>query len=367
VSPALKNYVYNEINKMKLEDLGYSAFFESNRRALGLDGYEVARVIAEYKEAYRVKNITNEYLAKISGRQMFKAVSREDYPRVGDWVAITERNTEEAVIHRLLPRQTILRRKYSNKSGAQVIGANIDVSFIIESVDRDYNLNRFERYFTMVNEGHIKPAIVLNKIDLIPEAELNLKMSQLKTRFKDINVIPISASTSQGLGGLMAYIERGKTYCFLGSSGVGKSSLINKLLGTDNIKTNTINLITGGGKHTTASRKMYFLENGGMVIDNPGMKEIGMTDANAGIENAFEEITALSLKCKYKGCSHTNETGCAVLAALKSGWLDGDKYSNYARLRKEAKEYKMTELEKGRSGRKFGKSVRKAQQKQTRK
>ena len=347
---------------MKLEDLGYSAFFESNRSALGLEGFEVARVIAEYREAYRVKNITNEYLAKISGRQMFNAESREDYPCVGDWVAITPRNTEEAVIHKLLPRQTILRRKYSNKSGAQVIGANIDVSFIIESVDKDYNLNRFERYFTMVNEGNIKPVIVLNKIDLITEAELDLKISQLKTRFADINVIPISAKTNLGLGGLMAYIESGKTYCFLGSSGVGKSSLINKLLGTDNIKTDTINLITGGGKHTTASRKMYFLGNGGMVIDNPGMKEVGMTDATAGIDSAFEEISALSEKCKYKDCSHTNEKGCAVLETLKSGGLDRDKYSNYTRLKKEAEYYSMTELEKRRKDRKFGRFIKKAQQ-----
>lgn len=347
---------------MKLEDLGYSAFFESNRSALGLGGFEVARVITEYREAYLVKNITNEYLAKISGRQMFKAESREDYPCVGDWVAITERNTEEAVIHRLLPRQTILRRKYSNKSGAQVIGSNIDVAFIIESMDRDYNLNRFERYFTMVNEGHIKPAIILNKIDLITQAELDLKMSQLKTRFPDIKVIPISAKTNRGLGGLTAYIEKGKTYCFLGSSGVGKSSLINKLLGTDNIKTSSINLITGGGQHTTASRMMYFLANGGMVVDNPGMKEIGMTDANAGIGNAFEEISALSENCKYTNCSHTNEKGCAVLEALKSGGLDAGKYSNYARLKKEAKYYEMTELEKRRKDRTFGRFIKKAQQ-----
>ncbi len=352
---------------MKLEDLGYSAFFESSRTALGLGNYGVARVIAEYKEAYRVKNTTNEWLAKITGRQMFKAKSREDYPCVGDWVAITARNTAEAVIHKLLPRQTILRRKYSNKSGAQVIGANIDAAFIIESMDRDYNLNRFERYFAMVTEGNIQPVIVLNKIDLISEAELDLKMAQLKDRFKDIDIIPISALTSKGLAGLMAYIAGGKTYCFLGSSGVGKSSLINKLLGTDDIKTKAINIVTGAGQHTTASRQMYFLTNGGMVIDNPGMKEIGLTDANAGIDNVFEEIVALSIKCKYKNCSHISEAGCAVLEALKTGELDKDKYANYVRLRKEAREYKMTEIEKGRSGRKFGRSVRQTQQKQRKK
>lgn len=347
---------------MKLEDLGYSPFFESNRLALGLEGYEVARVIAEYKEAYRVKNTANEYLARITGRQMFKATTREDYPCVGDWVAIKERNTREAVIHKLLPRKTVLRRKYSNKSGAQLIGANIDTAFIIESMDKDYNLNRFERYFTMVDEGHIQPVIVLNKIDLITDAELDLKVAQLKNRFKGIDAIPISALTSQGLSELMAYIEKGRTYCFLGSSGVGKSSLINKLLGTDNIKTNIINLITGQGQHTTAGRNMYFLSNGGMVIDNPGMKEIGLTDANAGIANVFEEIIALAAKCKYKNCSHTNESGCAVLAALKSGKLDKEQYANYVRLKKEAKYYEMTEVEKRRKDRKFGRFVKKAQQ-----
>jgi ribosome biogenesis GTPase len=347
---------------MKLEDLGYSEFFESSRTGLGLGDYEVARVIAEYKEAYRVKNIAGEWLAKITGRQMFKAKSREDYPCVGDWVAITRRNTAEAVIHKLLPRQTILRRKHSNKSGAQVIGANIDAAFIIESMDRDYNLNRFERYFAMVTEGNIQPVIILNKIDLIPEAELDLKLAQLKERFKDIDVIPISALTGAGLAGLMAYIAKGKTYCFLGSSGVGKSSLINKLLGTDNIKTNAINIVTGGGQHTTASRKMYFLTNGGMVIDNPGMKEIGLTDATAGIDNVFEEIVGLSIKCKYKNCSHISEAGCAVLLALHSGQLDSGKYENYVRLRKEAKYYEMTELEKRRTERKFGRFIKKAKQ-----
>ncbi|MFH0797643.1 MAG: ribosome small subunit-dependent GTPase A [Candidatus Omnitrophota bacterium] len=343
---------------MKLEDLGYGTF-ESNLKKLDLDGCLVARVIAEYKEAYRVRSVTGEYLAKITGKQMFNALSRADYPAVGDWVAITELNKEQAVINRILPRKTILRRKYSNKQESQIIATNIDVAFVIESVDRDYNLNRFERYFVLARDGNIKPAIVLNKIDLVSDAELNLKMDQIKDRFNDVDIILTSAIAERGLDKLMRYIIRGKTYCFLGSSGVGKSSLINKLLGRNSIKIREISRRTGRGKHATTSREIYFLENGGIVIDNPGMREVGMADSGAGIEDVFDEITSLSKNCKYVNCTHTHEPGCAVLDAVKSKELDENKYSNYVKLKKETEYYSMTELEKRRKDRQFGKFVKK--------
>jgi len=345
---------------MELEDLGYSAFFESNLEKLDLDRYLTARVIAEYKEAYRVRSVTGEYLAKITGKQMFNALSRADYPAVGDWVSITELNKEQAVIHRVLPRKTILRRKYSGKQESQIIAANIDVAFVIESVDRDYNLNRFERYFVLAKDGDIKPAIVLNKIDLVSDTELNFKIDQIKDRFNDVDIIPTSAIVEQGLDELMRYITKGKTYCFLGSSGVGKSSLINKLLGRNAIKTKEISRSTGKGKHTTSGREMYFLENGGIVVDNPGMREVGMADSGTGIEDVFGEITALSKNCKYVDCTHTHEPGCAVLDAVKSKKLGENKYSNYVKLQKETEYYSMTELEKRRKDRRFGKFVKKA-------
>jgi ribosome biogenesis GTPase len=175
----------NEIENIKLEDLGYNAFFQSNMSVLKLTDYLVARVIAEYKEVYRVKGIDGEYLAKITGKQIFNATKREDYPAVGDWVIITELDNDRAVIHMILPRQTILRRKYSNKQETQVIAANVDVALITESVDRDYNLNRLERYFVLVNEGNIEPTIILNKIDLISETEIKVKMGKIKNRFND--------------------------------------------------------------------------------------------------------------------------------------------------------------------------------------
>jgi ribosome biogenesis GTPase len=227
--------VNTEPKKLNIEDLGYDAFFESNRNKS--EGFSVARVIAEHKGIYEVINQNGRFLAKITGKRMFSASSREDYPTVGDWVAITELNAEQAVIHEILPRKTIIKRKFGkknrtgDKTEVQVIGANIDVAYVIESVDRDYNLNRLERYFVIVGEGGIKPAIVLNKTDLISREELNSKLSQIKQRFVGIDVIATSTVSAEGLDELRNYMSYGKTYCFLGSSGVGKSSLINKLIG----------------------------------------------------------------------------------------------------------------------------------------
>jgi len=200
---------------------------------------------------------------------------------------------------------------------------------VVESVDRDYNLNRFERYFAIANNGGIKPAIILNKIDIISKEELDSKLFQIKNRFADIDFIPTSTINDKGLDELKKYIAKGKTYCFLGSSGVGKSSLINKLLGENIIKTESISPHSGRGKHVTTNREMYFLENGGIVIDNPGMREVGMTDTNAGIDSLFGEITALAKKCKYiihykplLACEGDEATRLLLLADEQAGKLD---------------------------------------------
>lgn len=361
--------------KINLEDLGYNAFFESNRQKLGWGDFSVGRVMVEYRGAYKVRSANGEYLARVTGKQMFEASSREDYPAVGDWVALTELG-DHAVIQGILPRSTVVKRKYGDKNRAgekdrtQIIAANVDIAFIVESMGRDYNLNRFERYFALAAAGGIKPAIILNKIDLISKEELALKIGEIKDRFNDVDFIFTSTITSQGLEELKAYIKRGKTYCFLGSSGVGKSSLINNLLGENLIRTEQISASVGRGKHVTTSREMYFLpalqssgegtENGGIVIDNPGMREVGMTDSGGGIDKLFDEITALTEKCKFADCTHTQEPGCEVLAALADGRLEEDKYSNYINLKKEAEYYEMTELEKREKDRQFGKFINNA-------
>ena len=350
----------DETTKIKLEDLGYDEFFDSKYRSSGLEGLSIGRVVAEHKEAYRVKSPNGEYLAKITGKQIFKAVKRADYPAVGDWVAISELDGKKAVIRHILPRKTILKKKYSDKQDAQVIAANIDTAFIVEAMDRDYNLNRLERYLVLTNEAGIEPVIVLNKTDLIPEIELDQRIKEIKNRFGEIDVLRTSAVENRGLDELTNRISKGKTYCFLGSSEVGKSSLINKLLKKNAIETREISGSTGKGRHTTTTREMYFLESGGIVIDNPGTREVGITEAGTGIEHVFDEIISLSQKCKYVDCAHVREPGCAVLQALREGKLDKAKYENYIKLRKENEFYEMTDADKKKKERRFGKFLKKA-------
>ena len=352
---------------MKIEDLGYNEFFESNRNALKLADFSVARVTAEYRGAYKVKNEKGEFLAKVTGKRMFGAIDREDYPAVGDWVAIEELGESRAVIRGVLPRSSIIKRRYgennkfAEKDEVQIIATNIDVAFIVESVDRDYNLNRLERYFAIAESGGSKSAVILNKIDLISKKELDEKLSNIKSRFPDMEVIPTSMVSSNGLEKLRQYIKQGKTHCFLGSSGVGKSSLINELLGGNVIRTESISSYSGRGRHTTTNRQMYFLENGGIVIDNPGIREVGMTDVGKGIEVLFEEITDLAKECKYADCTHVHEPGCEVLVALKSGKLDRGKYSNYINLKKEVEYFELNGSQKRNKERQFGKFISKAQ------
>lgn len=349
---------------MTKEDLGYNQIFEEKRKELGLMDFSVARVTFESKGAYKIKNEKGEYLAKVTGKQIFEASSREDFPAVGDWVAITELEAGEAVIKGILPRQSIIKRKHGDKnrigekSETQVIATNVDVAFVVESGDRDFSLNRFERYFAILESGGVRPAIILNKIDLLSEEELEERSNQLKNRFPDIDIILTSVVKEEGLSELKNYIAPSQTYCFLGSSGVGKSSLINKLLDEEAIKTGDISSFSGRGKHTTTSRQMYFLENGGIVIDNPGVREVGLADVGQGVDNFFEEINSLGEGCKYADCTHIHEPGCAVREAVKAGELDEGKYSNYLSLKKEVEYSEMNEVEKRQKDRQFGKMVK---------
>lgn len=359
---------------MKMEDLGYTPFFEEKRAELGFSDLPVARVVSESRGAYRVKNTDGEYLARVTGKQMFEASSREDYPAVGDWVVLEELDERNAIIRAVLPRSTILKRKYKDKnrsgekSEAQIIAANIDVAFVVESVDRDYSLNRFERYFAIAKSGGVQPVIVLNKTDLLSEEELEEKLSELRERFPDVHILSTSTVDDGSFDEIEKYIASGKTYCFLGSSGVGKSSLINRLLHKEMIRTGDISAYSGRGRHVTTKRQMYFLENGpdvavgagGIVIDNPGIREVGIIDADKGVSDLFEDIEALGRECRYANCTHIHEPDCEVVRAVESGKLDRGRYSNYINLRKETEYSGMSDLQKKEKDRRFGKFVKNA-------
>ncbi len=349
---------------IKIEDLGFNDLFKTENP--NFNDYSPARVISEVKGAYIVKDTEGDFFAKVTGKHIFEAKNREDYPAVGDWVMIDKSDNEHAVIKSILPRQSIIKRRFGDKNkigekkSTQVIATNIDVGFIIESIDRDYSLNRFERYFSILKEGGVKPVIILNKTDLLSNEEKISRLKELKERFPDTDIIFTNIVNVDGSKELENYIKKGKTYCFLGSSGVGKSSLINKLIGREIIKTGDISSCSDRGKHTTTSRQMYFLENGGIVIDNPGVREVGILNTEKEIEDIFIKFNSFKNKCKYSNCTHTHEPGCVILEAKQVGEIKEDEYINYINLKKEAEYCNMNDSQKRQKNKAFGKFIKKA-------
>jgi len=344
---------------MTLEDLGYNTDFENYRNEQKLDSFTVARVISEHKERYMVKTADKEYDAEIIGNLRFTAQERADFPAVGDWVAISEFDDSKALIHAVYPRKSILERQTAGKkSDKQIIATNIDIAFIVQATDRDFNINRIERYMTICNKSAVKPVIILNKIDLLDTSELETLMTSLKERINNVPIYPISNSSLEGIEPLKEIIEKGKTYCLLGSSGVGKSSLINTLLGKDFMKTDEISETTNRGKHVTTHRELIVIDNGGIIIDNPGMREVGIADSAEGIEATFESISEFAHNCRFKDCTHTSESGCAVIEAVEKGEIDRSSYENYLRMEREKKHFEMNVAEKRKKDKDFGKIVK---------
>ncbi|MBV6439204.1 MAG: putative ribosome biogenesis GTPase RsgA [Saprospiraceae bacterium] len=348
-----------ENTEMELADLGYNETLEQFRIENGLDQFETGRVIAEHKERYIVKTVNGELEAEITGHMRFTAKSREDFPAVGDWVALTTYDGDFALIHRILPRFSVLKRQAVGQFGEiQIIAANIDFAFLVQAADRDFNINRLERYLTICHASKVRPVIVLTKIDLIDESRLYEITARIKARIKDVPIVAVSNETPNGYKAIEAFIEKGKTYCMLGSSGVGKSTLLNNLSGKNIMKTGAISRSTSKGKHVTSHRELIVLEGGGILIDNPGMREVGIADTTGGLETTFDAIFQLSQQCKFKDCTHTQETGCAVIDAVEKGELDKTSYEHFLKLEREKAHFESTLAERRKREKEFGKIMK---------
>ncbi|HNW99041.1 MAG TPA: ribosome small subunit-dependent GTPase A [Bacteroidales bacterium] len=344
---------------MTLEDLGYNAILEKFRIEQSLNTFEIGRIISEHKERYIIKTDKGEFEAEITGNMRFTAKSREDFPAVGDWVALTTYDSDFAIIHSILPRFSVIKRQAVGKFGEiQIIATNIDYAFIVQAVDRDFNINRLERYLTICNSSKVQPIIILSKTDLINELRINEISENIKTRIKNVPVIAISNETQKGYEAIRTLIRKGKTYCMLGSSGVGKSSLLNNLSGKSVMRTGIISQSTNKGKHITSHRELIILENGGILIDNPGMREVGIADTEGGLEITFDAIDGLSKKCKFKDCTHTGEIGCCVVEAVEKGEIDKASYENFLKMEREKAHFESTIVEKRKKDKEFGKMIK---------
>jgi len=344
---------------MKLEDLGYNDHFEKTRQELKLDAFEFGRVVAEHKERYIVKNDKGEFEAEITGNLRFTAKNREDFPAVGDWVSMTTYEADFAIIHQILPRfSTIKRQAVGQVSDIQIIATNVDAAFLVQAVTRDFNINRLERYLTICYNANVQPIIVISKTDLIHESRVREIINEVKARIHGVPVVAVSNETLNGYKALLEHIVNGKTYCLLGSSGVGKSTLLNNLSGKTIMKTAAISQSTNKGRHITSHRELTILDNGGILIDNPGMREIGIADADGGLGITFEPILQLAPKCRFKDCTHAYEAGCAVIEAVHEGEIDHDSYRNWLRMDREKAHYESTIAERRKKEKEFGKIMK---------
>lgn len=344
---------------MNLEDLGFNSIKPHIENLSNVDNFELGRVIAEHKERYMVGTQKGEVEAEITGNMRYSANNREDFPAVGDWVTLIFYNPEFAIINEVLPRFSVLKRQAVGRYGeVQIIGANINHALIVQAVDRDFNINRLERYLTICYSSKVNPIAVLTKTDLVSNEDLNELLTKIKKRLENVPVFAISNQTRNGYKELSEIFENGKTYCMLGSSGVGKSTLLNNLLGKNVMKTDDISKSTNKGRHVSSHRELIVLKNGGILIDNPGMREVGIVSDESGLENTYDKIVELSQNCRFNDCTHTNETGCAVIEAVDSGEIERRYYQNYLKLEKEKQHFESSVREKRKKDKDFGKMLK---------
>lgn len=319
---------------MDLLSLGWNDFFAAQLELYAEKTCVVGRVAAEYKHLYRIYAEGGEYLATVAGKLRYLADNREDFPAVGDWVIIQVSDHEQAVIRSILPRKTKFSRKAAGKvTEEQIVAANIDTVFLVNALNQDFNLRRIERYLTLAWDSGASPVIVLNKTDLCED--VSSRVQEVEAIAFGVPVHAVSCAWGDGLDSLSQYCRSGKTVALLGSSGAGKSTIVNRLLGSDCQKTGAIRLDDGEGRHTTTRRELIPIPEGGLLIDTPGMRELQLWGTEDGLTDAFDDIAVLAEGCRFADCTHTSEPGCQVTAALEDGALSQARYNSFVKLQRE--------------------------------
>jgi ribosome biogenesis GTPase / thiamine phosphate phosphatase len=320
----------------KLQSLGYSSYFAGHFSAHEGPHRKVARVMTEHRGAYEIQGEEIAGLAVLTGKLRHEAESALDIPAVGDWVVVDDQPDKEgrAVVQALLPRRTaFIRRAAGTDDKPQVVAANIDLAFLVSSLNRDFNPRRLERYLAITRESGAEPIVLLTKSD-VGDAKVALEWAATNAAGVAIHVS--SSVTGEGIETIRGYLRDGVTGVLLGSSGVGKSTLINRLIGAQRLATSTIQEGTDKGRHTTVRRELIVLPTGGVLIDTPGMREIGVWASGvAGLAETFDDITTLSVDCRFSDCHHEAEPECAVRAALEAKTLAPDRFESFQRLRRE--------------------------------
>lgn len=320
---------------INLKKYGWNTFFEEQFIPFLNEGYSAGRVCIEHKNQYMLYTEFGELTAEISGKMHFNSDGKENHPAVGDWVVIKPIAEEnKAIIEHVLTRKNKFSRKNAGvKTEEQIVSSNIDAVFIMTSLNQDINLRRIERYLTLAGENEISPVIILSKSDLC--SNITDKLSEVEQISFNTPIHIISAFEKTGITELNKYFEEDKTAAILGSSGVGKSTLINNLCSETKLEVKEIGTYKDKGRHTTTHRELILLPGGGMVIDTPGMRELQLWEGSDGLSETFSDIEELIAQCKFPDCWHETEPGCAVKDALEKGKLDEVRYKSYLKLRKE--------------------------------
>lgn len=342
-----------------IQKLGFNDQFRKNVDPALFDQFTIARVIAVNKNSFMISTGAREIFAELTGKFLFNTDSVFDLPTVGDWVLIQSFDDDSlAIIHEKLPRKSLLKRKTPGKKiEYQLIAANIDTAIIMQSMESDFNLRRLERYLTMIIQNDIHPIILLSKCDLISPEQIEERKNEISQTAPGIDIISFSNISKPDIDIIKARLIPGKTYCLLGSSGVGKTTLLNNLIDEELYKTFPVKEKDGRGRHTTTRRELIVLGNGAIMIDNPGMRELGIISADSAINEIFNEISEKSENCRYADCTHTVEQGCAILEAVRTGEISESRYNNYLKMFKESQYNEMSYLEKRQKDKKIGKFI----------